>query len=209
MEDRTVRETLAGTPQGGVISPLLANIYLNVLDRVWERRYRYLGILIRYADDFVVLCRRESQAREAKRQVERILGRLGLELHPEKTRQVNLSWGAEGFEFLGCTIRKRRSIQRNPRLCFVQRWPNPRAMKRIRCRVHDLTDAWRSGARDGSPSIARDSAIPDERHTKKTNRKPCGGKQHARFERGCWKRTGGLACTAPAIYQWERRADAA
>jgi group II intron reverse transcriptase/maturase len=51
MEDGTVRETLAGTPQGGVISPLLANIYLHVLDRIWEARCKHLGVLVRYADD--------------------------------------------------------------------------------------------------------------------------------------------------------------
>jgi len=64
MEDGTVRETLAGTPQGGVISPLLANIYLNRLDRIWATRCSELGKLVRYADDFVVMCQRESQARE-------------------------------------------------------------------------------------------------------------------------------------------------
>src|ERR1019366_6946225 len=55
MEDGTVRETLAGTPQGGVISPLLANIYLNKLDRIWAARCGQLGVLVRYADDFVAM----------------------------------------------------------------------------------------------------------------------------------------------------------
>jgi RNA-directed DNA polymerase len=61
-EDGTVRETLAGTPQGGVISPLLANIYLNKLDRIGTARCGQLGIRIRYADDFVAMCRTESAA---------------------------------------------------------------------------------------------------------------------------------------------------
>ena len=74
--------------------------------------------------------------------------RLTFQLHPGKTRIVNMSRGKESFEFLGCTIRKRRSIQRNPRWHFVQRWPAPKAMKRIRQRVHELTDARHSGARD-------------------------------------------------------------
>jgi group II intron reverse transcriptase/maturase len=69
MEDGTVRETLAGTPQGGVVSPLLANIYLNKLDRIWAARCGQLGILVRYADDFVAMCRTESQAREALRRI--------------------------------------------------------------------------------------------------------------------------------------------
>ena len=85
MEDGTVRETLAGTPQGGVISPLLANIYLNKLDRIWAARCGQLGELIRYADDFVVMCGTESRAREALRRVGLVMDRLGLTLHPAKT----------------------------------------------------------------------------------------------------------------------------
>jgi group II intron reverse transcriptase/maturase len=148
MEDGTVKSTLAGTPQGGVISPLLANIYLNVLDRIWAARCAELGKLIRYADDFVVLCRRESQAKEALRRIRVVMERMGLELHPDKTRMVDISWGRESFEFLGWTVRKRRSIQRNPRLHFVQRWPSPKAMKRVRQRVHELTDVRGNSARN-------------------------------------------------------------
>jgi group II intron reverse transcriptase/maturase len=148
MEDGTVRETLAGTPQGGVISPLLANIYLHAFDRDWEQGCAHLGQLVRYADDFVVMCRRESQAKEAYRRIVANMGRLGLELHPEKTRMVDLGRGKEGFVFLGCTIRKRRSIQRAPHLHFTQRWPSPKAMTRVRERIHELTDAQRSGLRD-------------------------------------------------------------
>jgi len=145
MEDGTVRETLAGTPQGGVISPLLANIYLNKLDRIWAGRCSQLGTLVRYADDFVALCRTESQAREALRRIGLVMDRLGLKLHPEKTRMVDLRRGKGSFVFLGCTIRKKRSIQRNPRLHFMQRWPSPKAMKRVRERVHELTDSRHSG----------------------------------------------------------------
>lgn len=145
MEDGTVKETLAGTPQGGVISPLLANIYLNKLDRIWAARCSSLGVLVRYADDFVVMCRTESAAQEALRRIGLVMNRLGLQLHPEKTRMVDLRRGKESFVFLGCTIRKKRSIQRHPRMHFMQRWPSPRAMKRIRERVHELTDARHSG----------------------------------------------------------------
>ena len=154
MEDGTVRETLAGTPQGGVISPLLSNIFLHELDRTWERECKHLGLLVRYCDDFVVMCRTEAQAREAHRRVEAIMERLGLKLHPEKTRIVDVRRGKEGFAFLGCTIRKRRSIQRAPHLHFMQRWPSPKAMKRVRERIHDLTDAKRSGGKDVKEIIA-------------------------------------------------------
>ena len=145
MEDGTVRETLAGTPQGGVISPLLANIYLHLLDRLWAKKCGSLGVLIRYADDFVVMATTESKAKEALRQIQFVMSKLGLVLHPEKTRMVDLRRGKGSFVFLGCTIRKKRSIQRNPRRYYTQRWPSPKAMKRIRNRVHELTDKRQSG----------------------------------------------------------------
>ena len=145
MEDGEVRETLAGTPQGGVISPLLANIYLHLLDRLWAAKCGTLGKLIRYADDFVVMTPTESKAKEALRQIEFVMSKLGLRLHPEKTRMVDLRRGKESFMFLGCTIRKKRSIQRQPRAHYMQRWPSPKAMKRIRARVHELTDSRHSG----------------------------------------------------------------
>jgi RNA-directed DNA polymerase len=145
MEDGTVRETLAGTPQGGVISPLLANIYLNKLDRIWAARCSQLGVLIRYADDFVAMCGTESQAREALRRIGLVMHRLGLTLHPAKTRLVDLRRGKESFVFLGCTLRKRRSIQRNPRWHFMQRWPSPKAMQKLRDRVREITGKRNSG----------------------------------------------------------------
>jgi RNA-directed DNA polymerase len=145
MEDGTVRETLAGTPQGGVISPLLANIYLNQLDRIWAAECSHLGELVRYADDFVALCATESRAKEALRQIGLVMNRLGLTLHPAKTRLVDLRRGKEGFVFLGCTIRKKRSIQRAPHKHFMQRWPSPKATKKLRDRVRELTGKKQSG----------------------------------------------------------------
>lgn len=145
MEDGTVRETLAGTPQGGVISPLLANIYLNKLDRIWAARCGQLGVLVRYADDFVAKCRTESQAREALRRIGLVMDRLGLALHPAKTRMVDLRRGKESFVFLGCTVRKKRSIQRAPDKYYMQRWPSPKATKKLRERVRELTSKRQSG----------------------------------------------------------------
>jgi len=135
--------TVAGTPQGGVISPLLSNIYLHVLDRIWEDRYAQLGTLVRYADDFVVMCDTKAQVEEARHRVSTILARLGLDLHSEKTRSVNLSRGREGFDFLGCHLRKRFSgplwHRTHRRVYFLQRWPSRRAMGRVRTRIRDLT----------------------------------------------------------------------
>jgi group II intron reverse transcriptase/maturase len=145
MEDGTVRETLAGTPQGGVISPLLANIYLHLLDRIWARKCGSLGQLIRYADDFVVLSPTESKAKEGLRRIEFVMSKLGLTLHPEKTRLVDLRRGKGSFVFLGCTIRKKRSILRNPRAYYLHRWPSPKAMQKLRDRVRTITDKRCSG----------------------------------------------------------------
>jgi len=128
-----------------VISPLLANIYLNKLDRIWDARCSQLGILVRYADDLVAMCRTESAAREALRRIGLVMNRLGLTLHPVKTRLADLRRGKESFVFLGCTIRKKPSIQRNRRAHYMRRWPAPKAMKRIRERVHELTGSRHSG----------------------------------------------------------------
>ena len=102
-----VSETVTGTPQGGVISPLLANIFLHAFDRAWAESGT--GEFVRYADDFVVLCSSRSQAEQAQRRATAIMGDLGLELHPDKTRVVDLREGREGFDFLGCHLHARMS----------------------------------------------------------------------------------------------------
>jgi len=143
MENGVVSPTVAGTPQGGVISPLLSNIYLHVLDVLWMRHSAPLGTLVRYADDFVVMCRTRKDCEQAEERVRVILRRLGLELHPDKTRRVKLYDGKEGFDFLGCHLHKRMSgklwEEQRKRLYFLQRWPSRRAMKQIRQRVKELT----------------------------------------------------------------------
>jgi group II intron reverse transcriptase/maturase len=141
MEDGTVRTATAGTPQGGVISPLLANVYLDDLDRIWTATCSHLGQLVRYADDFVILCRTRVQSEQALDKVREIMGWLRLQLHPTKTRLVELGIGKEGFEFLGCHLRVIRSRFKGRRYLF--RWPSPRAMNAIRAKIHDLTDARR------------------------------------------------------------------
>ena len=148
LEDGQFRENVAGVPQGGVSSPLLANIYLHRLDLVWERRCAQLGTLVRYADDFVVLTRSPEALAEAERRVKLILGRLRLRLNPDKTRTLSLGQGGEGFEFLGHRLRKRvsgRLLERGIRRSYLQRWPAPRSMRRVRQRIHELTDPRASG----------------------------------------------------------------
>jgi len=143
MEEGVVSETVAGTPQGGVISPLLSNIYLHVLDVLWTRHSAPLGTLVRYADDFVVMCRTRKDCEQAEARIRVILERLGLELHPQKSRRVELYDGKEGFDFLGCHLHKRLSgrlwEQKRQRLYFLHRWPSQRSMQRIRQRVREPT----------------------------------------------------------------------
>jgi len=143
MDEGVVSATVAGTPQGGVISPLLSNIYLHVLDVLWTRHSAPVGTLVRYADDFVVMCHTKRDCERAEERIREILGRLGLELHPDKTRRVELYDGKEGFDFLGCHLHKRLSgklwEQRRARLYFLQRWPSVRSMQRVRQRVKELT----------------------------------------------------------------------
>jgi group II intron reverse transcriptase/maturase len=159
MEEGREERPTAGTPQGGVISPLLSNIYLHVLDATWRRRYSHLGVLVRYADDFVVLCRTRSACGEAERRVGSILGWLKLELHPEKTRKIDLSWGRQGFDFLGCHLRKRMSgviwEREGRRIYFLHRWPSAKSMKRVRQKVRELTDRRWSGVKDVRTLIAK------------------------------------------------------
>jgi RNA-directed DNA polymerase len=150
MEDGVVSPTVAGTPQGGVISPLLSNIYLHVLDVLWTRHSAPLGTLVRYADDFVVMCRTKRECEQAEARIRVILARLGLELHPDKTRRVELYDGKEGFDFLGCHLHKRLSGRiwkgEGKKLYFLQRWPSRRSMQRIRQRVKELTPRGRCHA---------------------------------------------------------------
>jgi RNA-directed DNA polymerase len=131
-----------------VLSPLLANIYLHVLDT--ELASRRLGELVRYADDGVVLCRSQAQAGAALEAVGEILASLGLRLHPDKTKVVDLREGPEGLDFLGCHFHARRSgklwEQKRIVRCYLHRWPSQRAMNRLREKVRDRTGRNRAGA---------------------------------------------------------------
>ena len=159
MEDGRLSEMVSGTPQGGVISPLLSNIYLNYFDAVWMRQCAQLGVLVRYADDFAIVCKSREAVEEAERRVRIIFERLKLELHPEKTRRVELTEGKEGFDFLGCHLRKRMSgrlyEKTGNRRYYLHRWPSARSMKRVRARIHELTDRRWAGEKDVRDVIAR------------------------------------------------------
>lgn len=112
-----------GTPQGAVISPLLANLYLHAVDQALQAGgYR----LVRYADDLVILCRTEAEARAALALLQEEMTRRKLTLHPEKTRVVNAA-GGEGFEFLGYHFQQGR------------KWPRQKSVDRLKERIRTLT----------------------------------------------------------------------
>lgn len=119
-----------GTPQGAVISPLLANIYLNPLDhqmagRGWE--------MVRYADDFVILCASREEAEAAISEVRAWMERAGLTLHPEKTRIVDATQRG-GFDFLGYHFER------------GYRWPRAKSIKKFKEAIRDKTRRLRSGS---------------------------------------------------------------
>jgi RNA-directed DNA polymerase len=141
LDNGVLTESVTGTPQGGVISPLLANIYLHAFDAAWEERGT--GEIVRYADDFVVLCRSRQQAEQAQGRATAILSDLGLSLHPDKTKVVDLGQGRQGFDFLGCHFRARMSgkLWEDRRIIryYLHRWPSVRSMTRARVRIKAMT----------------------------------------------------------------------
>jgi group II intron reverse transcriptase/maturase len=138
LEAGAVKRTGSGTPQGGVISPVLCNVYLHRLDRQWARRGT--GVLIRYADDLLVMCKTEREAESALAMLAAILGELGLGLKHAKTRIVQLREGGEGFDFLGFHHRYvRGTTPRSRHLTFLVRWPSRQAMQHARQRIREIT----------------------------------------------------------------------
>jgi group II intron reverse transcriptase/maturase len=139
MEAGTVMKAATGTPQGGVISPLLANVYLHRLDRAWQEAG--VGVLVRYADDLVVLCGTEAEAKRALAALRAMLADLGLAPKAAKTRIVHLEEGGEGVDFLGFHHRwVRGKTAKSRHFHFLARWPSDRAMQRMRDRIRDVTD---------------------------------------------------------------------
>lgn len=139
MEEGDYQTSELGVPQGGVISPLLANIYLNYLDTVWEKEYSHLGTLVRYADDFVVISRTRKQINHAYMAVKQIMQNLDLTLNQEKTKLIKLWDGIEGFDFLGFHHRwnRKRSKSGKTYHAFTQ-VPSDKAMNKMRETVRNL-----------------------------------------------------------------------
>jgi group II intron reverse transcriptase/maturase len=139
MEDGNVRRPVTGAAQGGVVSPLLCNVFLHRIDRAWSVREH--GVMVRFADDMVVMCRSREQADAALQRLRDLLADLGLQPKEAKTRIVCLEVDGEGFDFLGFHHRMVRSRSRDGRrpVIFLARWPTNRAMQHARDRVRELT----------------------------------------------------------------------
>jgi len=138
LKEGKVEATDLGTPQGGVISPLLSNVFLHLLDKVWNKRHGKLGKLIRYADDFVVLCGKQAQAEESLKAIQGLMKRMGLELHPEKTRLVEMGPGRKGFDFLGFHFQVGKPEGRREKTRCLS-WPRRKAVKEIAGKVKLMT----------------------------------------------------------------------
>ncbi len=132
MYEGKLESSQTGSPQGGVISPLLANIYLNYLDVIWEKNGQAIGKLVRYADDFVIICRTKRDAEHALKLVKAIMQRLELTLHPEKTKVVSMWKGQGGFDFLG--MHHRNIVHENGTRKYqtTYQYPSKKAMKKMR-----------------------------------------------------------------------------
>lgn len=125
-----------GTPQGGVISPLLANIYLNELDKVWREKHEryYKAQLIRYADDMVILTPKQTHG--IQKTVYSIIKELGLKINDEKTRILNIE--KDKLTFLGFSFKKIYDVRKRAR--YIISFPSTKAMKTIRSKIRVLTN---------------------------------------------------------------------
>ncbi|EQD42044.1 RNA-directed DNA polymerase (Reverse transcriptase) [mine drainage metagenome] len=149
MEGGSVQDSGAGTPQGGVISPLLANVFLNELDQRWQRERVVPGMQVRYADDMVFLCGTPENAEKAMRWLRQALADLGLTVNEDKTRIANLRNG-DGFDFLGYHHRYMAPPRGDQSRKLPRRWPSAKAMKRIHLKVRTIAhESARTGLQTG------------------------------------------------------------
>ncbi len=126
--------TEKGSPQGGVISPLLANIYLHVLDSYWEN-HKELGVIVRYADDAVIVCRTRKDAELAFEHLKRMMTKLKLTLNPQKTKIVDMN--KESFDFLGFRYQKFGKTKCGRKLPYMM--PSKKAMKKVKDAIRIIT----------------------------------------------------------------------
>ncbi|MDQ0899900.1 group II intron reverse transcriptase/maturase [Paenibacillus sp. V4I7] len=139
MEEGLFHDTEIGSPQGGVISPLLANIYLNYLDSIWEKQFSHIGTLVRYADDLVILCRQKTHALEAIQVLKAVFQKLELSMNTDKSKLVNVWMDEEGFDFLGFHHRRMPRLFKTGKFYDLRSFPSKKAAKKMRAKVKEVT----------------------------------------------------------------------
>ena len=137
LEDGVSVASMTGVPQGGSISPLLSNIYGHALDALWTKEASHLGKIVHYADDLVILCRTESEAKQAYAWLQKTAQAFISRCTPDKSRVLHVGGGVDGFDFLGFHHRMVRS-RKTSRL-FCHRLPSRRAMASVRAKVKKIT----------------------------------------------------------------------
>ena len=137
--EEEIKENQLGTPQGGVISPLLANIYLHEFDKFWKQQTQVKGKLVRYCDDFVILFASREDAELGLELVKAKMAELNLELNTEKTKIVDMRYGKEGFDFLGFHHRQVMSHRYKKR--YTLKWPKKAAVNKIKQKIREKLGA--------------------------------------------------------------------
>lgn len=139
VDEGAYNQSTIGAPQGGVISPLLSNIYLHYFDTYWQKGFGQLGELVRYADDFVILCKTKAQVDKALESVKWIMKKLELTLHSDKTRVVDMYFGRDSFDFLGFNHRFQRFRNKAWKWYWtLQQVPTKNAMKKMRANIKQV-----------------------------------------------------------------------
>jgi len=133
---KRIKPNTSGTPQGGVISPMLANLYLDALDWAVNEKVEGKPVLVRYADDFVILSK-PGKGQKLRERLRKWLATRGLKLNEDKTRLV---YGQNGFNFLGFTVRWQRSRKTGRWYAHVQ--PSTKSQQRLRNAVRSILNHW-------------------------------------------------------------------
>lgn len=123
-----------------MISPLLANVYLNYLDTIWENKFTELGTLVRYADDLVILCKTKEQALKSIDVLKAVFGKLELQMNTTKSKLINLWDDKEGFDFLGMHHRKIPKQVKGVDRHILRSYPSKKAMKKMKEKVKEVTE---------------------------------------------------------------------
>ena len=170
MTDMARWQPTTGTPQGAVISPLLANLYLHPLDLLMEQSgWR----MVRYADDFVILCRTEAEAEAALRQVEAWVAANGLTLHPDKTRVGDSRQPGQGFEFLGYRFEAGRRLVRK------------KSLKALKDKVRSARRSAAGATASSGSSATSTRCFGDGLATSSMPRQLCSASSTASYAGGC------------------------